>query len=46
LNEEIQCPTCNQSITRGQQIQQDERFCENCWEPEHDTDDEDSDDDE
>jgi hypothetical protein len=33
LNEEIQCTTCNQSITRGQQIQQDERFCENCWEP-------------
>jgi hypothetical protein len=33
LNEEIQCTTCNCSITRGQQIQQDERFCENCWEP-------------
>lgn len=34
LDEEIQCPTCNQSITRGQLIEQDERFCENCWEPE------------
>jgi hypothetical protein len=36
LDEEIECPTCNQSITRGQLIEQDERFCENCWEPEDD----------
>jgi DNA-directed RNA polymerase subunit RPC12/RpoP len=40
LNEEIQCTTCNCSITRGQLVAHDKRFCENCWEPEVDENDE------